>query len=74
VTVFRRPWAVAVVHNALTGLIQTLLRSQNLPVECDIPVYPFLIVAGRHTLIDTGFADNGANHWTLMANLNATLA
>jgi glyoxylase-like metal-dependent hydrolase (beta-lactamase superfamily II) len=62
------------VRNAPLADVQALLKSQNLPTEyIDIPFTAFLIVAGgRRTLIDTGFADNGApTTGRLMANLNA---
>ncbi len=72
--VVRRPLAAEFVRNAPLADVQTLLKSQNLPIEyIDIPFTAFLIVAGgRRTLIDTGFADNGApTTGRLMANLNA---
>ena len=72
--VARRPLAAEFVRNAPLADVQTLLKSQNLPIEyIDIPFTAFLIVAGgRRTLIDTGFADNGApTTGRLMANLNA---
>ena len=72
--VVRRPLAAEFVRNAPLADVQALLKSQNLPTEyIDIPFTAFLIVAGgRRTLIDTGFADNGApTTGRLMANLNA---
>lgn len=72
--VVRRPLAAEFVRNAPLTDVQALLKSQNLPTEyIDIPFTAFLIVAGnRRTLIDTGFADNGApTTGRLMANLNA---
>lgn len=72
--VVRRPLAAEFVRNAPLADVQALLKSQNLPIEyIDIPFTAFLIVAGgRRTLIDTGFADNGApTTGRLMANLNA---
>ncbi len=72
--VVRRPLAAEFVRNAPLADVQALLKSQNLPTEyIDIPFTAFLIVAGnRRTLIETGFADNGApTTGRLMANLNA---
>ena len=72
--VVRRPLAAEFVRNAPLSDVQALLKSQNLPTDyIDIPFTAFLIVAGgRRTLIDTGFADNGApTTGRLMANLNA---
>ncbi len=72
--VVRRPLAAEFVRNAPLADVQALLKSQNLPTEyIDIPFTAFLIAAGNsRTLIDTGFADNGApTTGRLMANLNA---